>query len=576
MKFKLYILLLIFFYSCSYVNAAYFQAATYLYSSCTTNGSDGFSGAPSSSSSQYPSLLANYATSPNWCVAGVGYAVGITPNATSSGSTITEINNQNIPVNNDKKSFYARSGGSLPSGITEGVAYFLCNVTNTTGNTYTYTLSTTTACGSPITLTGSPPSFIALKIPNFTTNTPSNTTGWNGSANCLTYAFTICINGNNATLDHWDFSNGGGWLITFDTSLRTNPTITNNYFKVGTRGLGFIQDTGQDPSNYTISNNIFDGNAIPITTTSASTVGSGNSTITVTDASNIFDGMTVCDITNDAAINCANDTNSTTITISGTTVSLKNATTGASKNTTGTVNTGDTLKFLYVPGVGGSFYKSPQISINDRGTSTFQYNWVKNTFSEHWQQSISPGTGGVASTGISFKYNLFENSGWGSNVTGAHGDVVQLYCGTVGGTGANCSFQSITLDYNTIIQNNVNAAVTTTTFSILFSGTYGGTATTGNIRNNTALYPAASVTSTFGITALNTSWFSSAVNIQNNYIDPTSACNGAGSGCGTANWANVAPGNGGGTGPSSPTCSSTGNVNLKTGLALPVAPGGYC
>lgn len=545
--------------------------------SCTTNGSDGQAAAPAGTG-QFPSLLSGYATTPPWCVAGVGFAVGPTTNATASGNTITETGNANVPVTNDKKSFRAQQGGSLPSGITQGTAYFLCSVTNISGSTYSYSLSTTTACGAPVTLTSAGNAFIALKIPASTTNTPANTVGWTGTANCLTYTFTICIEGNNVTLDHWDFSAGGGYLITFDTALRTNPTITNNNFLVNTNGLGFIQDAGQDPSGYTISNNIFDGNAVPVTTTAATSFSSGASTLTVSSATGLTNGMTICDRTKDAAIPCNNVANNTYITISGTTVTLHNASTGGSATTaSASAGANDSLEFIYFPGVGGSFYRSPQISINDRGATVAQYNWIRNTVSEHWQQSINPGTGGVANTGLTLKYNIFENSGWG-DFTGAHGDVAQIYCGTVGGTGAGCSFQTITLNYNTVIQNNALAPVTTTSFSLLFSGTFGGTAVTGNIENNVGIYPVAGgiPTSTFGLVALNTSWFSSAVNFENNYIDPTSACNGSGAGCGATNWANVASGNGGGVGPSSPVCTSTGNVNLVTGSALPTAPGGYC
>lgn len=42
---------------------------------CTTNGSDGFAGAPIATV-QYPTLLSGLMTTPSWCVPGVGYAVG--------------------------------------------------------------------------------------------------------------------------------------------------------------------------------------------------------------------------------------------------------------------------------------------------------------------------------------------------------------------------------------------------------------------------------------------------------------------------------------------------------------------
>lgn len=44
-------------------------------SGCSTDGSDGFAGAPTASI-QYQNLLNNYVLKPGWCVAGVNYAVG--------------------------------------------------------------------------------------------------------------------------------------------------------------------------------------------------------------------------------------------------------------------------------------------------------------------------------------------------------------------------------------------------------------------------------------------------------------------------------------------------------------------
>jgi len=43
---------------------------------CSTNGSDGFAGAPIATI-QYPAKLNNYSAKPPWCSAGIGYAVGI-------------------------------------------------------------------------------------------------------------------------------------------------------------------------------------------------------------------------------------------------------------------------------------------------------------------------------------------------------------------------------------------------------------------------------------------------------------------------------------------------------------------
>lgn len=58
-----------------------FQAHNGSLGGCTTNGSDGFAGAPIGTP-QFPNALIVYSFPPSWCVAGVGYAVGI-PTGTS-------------------------------------------------------------------------------------------------------------------------------------------------------------------------------------------------------------------------------------------------------------------------------------------------------------------------------------------------------------------------------------------------------------------------------------------------------------------------------------------------------------
>ncbi len=50
---------------------------------CTTDGSDGLAGSPSPAPAlQNASLISSYTAKPSWCVAGVGYAVGIPTNVT--------------------------------------------------------------------------------------------------------------------------------------------------------------------------------------------------------------------------------------------------------------------------------------------------------------------------------------------------------------------------------------------------------------------------------------------------------------------------------------------------------------
>ena len=520
---------------------------------CTTNGNDGQTAAPPGTG-QFSTLLAGYATSPKWCVAGVGYAVGITSNATNSGNTITETGVLNVPVSTDKRSFYAQSGGSLPSGIKQGLQYFICGVSGS-GTTYSYGLSTSIGCDSMVSLGALGSGFIALKIPNSVANTPSGTSGWSGSGCGSGLTFDICITGNNVTLDHWDFSVNGGYFI-FPGTIR-NPTVTNNYFLIGSNFRGVFYDEGTGPTGVTFSNNIVDGNAVAIYTTTTARTTSGNQ-ITVASTTGIVNNLTVCNITHTSSITCPGVFVSSVV---GNVVTLS-----ASVNST--VSSGDAIGFVRAPNPGNSLYQSPQISFGDRGSTIAQYNWIRNTYSEHWQQGLASG---MNNTGITLKYNVFENTGWGAPITGAHGDVVQVY----GASGS--SFQSITLNYNTVIQNTSLASSTSTSYNILTSGVFGATATTLNSLNNTAIYSAGSKSvSTYGLMAVNPKWFSSAVNVQDNYVDPTSACNGSRLKCGNASWAAINVRAGGGTGPSTPRCTATGNVSLVTGGALPAPFGGYC
>jgi hypothetical protein len=531
---------------------------------CTNNGEDGLSEAPSGSA-QFASLLNSYRNKPNWCVAGVDYAVGITPNVTVSGNTITETGAVNAPTNGDQKSFYPQSGGSLPSGIFQGTSFYICNVSGGS-STYSFTLSTASDCNSTVKLGALDTSFIALKLPQATTNTPSGATGWDGSSTCgyNGQAVTVCVTGSGVTLDHWDFSANGGWWILLGPV--SNITMTNNYVLVGSNIWPVLQDLGNTPANVTFNNNQVDGNAVAVYATVSGTFSAGAAAITVASTSGVAVNMTAGDTTSPSALQGG----TLVASIVGNTVNL-------SKPLAAVVTNGDTVGFARAPAPGTSLYGASQISFSDRGTTVVRYNWIRNTCSEHWQQSLPP-TGGFANSAIKFNYNVFENTGWCAPINGAHGDVVQIYCGNPNNhPAANCSFQSITLNYNTVIQNNAKAQAGSSTFSLLFSGSYGGTAFTINVNNNTAVYPVANGvnTSTYGLAAINPSWISSQVNIQNNYLDPTSACAGVGK-CGASYWSNIYKGNGGGTGPYTATCKATGNVNLVSGASLPKPTGKYC
>lgn len=529
-------------------------------SSCTTNGSDGQAAAPAGAG-QFPTLLTSYATRPTSCVAGADFAVAMTPNATVSGNTITETSNANVPVNGDQKSFYPQQGGSLPSGITKGAAAFICNVTNITGSTYSYTLAPTGACSSTITLGALATSFIALKLPEGTTNTPTGTSNWGGGSGCASgTTFSVCVTGNNATIDHFDFSANGGWLVVLNTV--DAPTVTNNYWLIGSNLMCCIQDQSGGPAtNVTFKYNEVDGNAVAVYTTASGGASSGATSITVASAAGITNRMTFCDVTTQSATNCP----SILVTnIVGNTLTIAPGLSGALLN-------GDTLAFANVPGTGssgtpGSLYQNPQVVLISNTTLTMEYNWIRNTFAIH----VSHGISGATSTGTTVKYNLFENAGWGTPLSSTiHGDVFQLF-------GLSGSYGALVYDYNTVIQNTALAKSDSTTFSLLISGQFGATASTLDFSNNVGIYSVGGsvLTSTYGLGAVNPGWYTGAITVQNNYVDPTSASNG--STFGASVWSEVNLSAGGGTGPNSPTCTATGNINLVTGSALPKPFGSYC
>lgn len=526
---------------------------------CTTNGSDGFAAAPAGTG-QYSTLLTTYgAHRQTFCVAGVDYAVGMTPNATVSGNTITETGVINAPVNGDEKTFYPQSGGSLPSGITAGAQLFVISQAGS-GTTRTYQVSLTSG-GSAITLGALATGFIALKAPLNTTNTPTGTTGWTGSAGSGGFTFEIDITATNAVIDHWDFSLNGGWMVF--PSNHANLTVTNDYFLLGSN-FGFVlYDEGGPDNGITFSNNIVDGNSTAIYTTSSAAT-SGATQITVANPAGIITNLTVGDITTPTAIVGAGGTGATLVTsVVGSVVHL-------SKALTANVLNGDTIGFVRTTAPGQGVGGVPQISISDEGATVAQYNLFKDTCSEMWQQSLPSGTN--SNLGITHSFNVWTHSGWCGPITGAHGDVIQDY-GTAGST-----FGTVTRTYNTIIQDQVLAASTTTTFSEFISGT-NGAHIVGNIvvANNTGIYPVAGTvnTSTNGLGEQNPTWVNGSVLFENNYVDPTSAGNGGGS-SGAAFWSNISPGIGGGTGPFTAPCTATGNVNLVTGSALPTPAGGYC
>ena len=219
-----------------------------------------------------------------------------------------------------------------------------------------------------------------------------------------------------------------------------------------------MQDLGSTPTNLTFNNNQIDGNAIAVYTKTLETFATGVTAITVSSTSGVTVNMTVGDITSTRGFQSA----TLVVSIVGNTVNL-------SKPLAAAVKSGDTIGFVRAPAPGTSLYGAPQISFSDRGKTVVSYNWIRNTCSEHWQQSLPPT--GDSPTALSLLSIMYSRIRAGAPINGAHGDVVQIYCGNPGNNPiADCTFQSITLNYNTVIQNNARAQAGSSTFSLLFPG----------------------------------------------------------------------------------------------------------
>ncbi|HEY8685984.1 MAG TPA: hypothetical protein VIO57_10300 [Chloroflexota bacterium] len=97
-------------------------------------------------------------------------------------------------------------------------------------------------------------------------------------------AHTVTVDGNNVTLNAYDFGLANGWYVIVNGA---NDTIQNSHFKLGTNqgGVeGHVLDTNPAASNFTFLNNEVDGNNInqPVYDGLFYTVGFSNSgTLTV-------------------------------------------------------------------------------------------------------------------------------------------------------------------------------------------------------------------------------------------------------------------------------------------------------
>lgn len=177
---------------------------------CTTDGNDGFAGAPTVSA-QFPSLLASYGTKPTWCTAGVGYGVGPPAaqsftDAVTSGTTIAAgLAAQGCTVNTGNHVITCTGSN--------------CNNVTITGWDYTqhggYTLQIictgTTVANSKFMIGANarPPIFI------------------DNSASGITVTKNI-IDGNKL-----DANAGGAGSFLFECNGQGTTTVTYNWFKNG-------------------------------------------------------------------------------------------------------------------------------------------------------------------------------------------------------------------------------------------------------------------------------------------------------------------------------------------------------
>lgn len=161
--------------------------------SCTTNGSDGYSGAPAVSA-QLPTLLSSYTAKPSWCVAGVGYGVGY-----PSGQTLTDwqsISQTGVSVNTSTGQIYIASGSPTLNGID-----FTLH-----GGSYIYIDNSSTATG--LTITNS--NFGAIPVgPSY--NIQSQKTNFN-----LTIEDNIFNGGTNSQTSFIGFQSTGTVILEYN------------------------------------------------------------------------------------------------------------------------------------------------------------------------------------------------------------------------------------------------------------------------------------------------------------------------------------------------------------------------
>lgn len=509
---------------------------------------------------------APYAFRPPQTVPGVDFPVGIKCNATASGNTITETGVTQAPTNGDKKTFYLQMGPGWPGSglignLTIGQAYFVVGVS---GNTYQVS---TSSGGGAITLGSMPAQFIVLKDPQNTANKPSGTTFPSGNF----AAPSIDITGNNATLDHWDFSLGGGCIFSnASASNFSNFVYSNNYWKgSAARGLPAYNNQGDGGSfnNSTWQYNVVDGDGVLIPgTTTAPTSTSSNVLTFGTVPAGVQVGMfassgtliqqglaSLCNLNNGVVtVTAINSPGAGQVTLSA--------------NPSSTINNGDLVLFGLITHFSGSFADTFP-NVWDIGTVMIQYNWFKNSFGSVFQLQAN-GLGSAYTGAITEQFNLWDNNVWGAQVTGQHGENVQLWTGVAGQ-----NYSAVICHNSLCLQTQKYATVDTSHWSFNAGGSPSNVTNYGSITfsnytliavNGVADF-AGNVGNVNAMCQVNPTKIQNTLTLTGNYIDPTTISFGQAS-----HWTWIYSGVGGANGPYSltPTKVQSGNINMVDGTTF--------
>jgi large repetitive protein len=187
---------------------------------------------------------------------------------------------------------------------------------------------------------------------------------------------------------------------------------------------------------------------------------------------------------------------------------------------------------------------------NAYGTTTIQYNWIKNAFSEDIVLGTSPN--GPASQNI--QYNLIENAGMGFN-QGAHGDWIQVVASP------RQTISDLELNFNTWIQDLPDTVARTQGLSLLSANMAQGSVLKEGISNNTFVAPGPSINQVNYFVIVDTTFLNGSATVGNNYYNPTGIN-------GSFLWAGNYNAGGVGVGPYNGTVNTLNNYNMVNGKIL--------